>query len=131
MRYRCAVLDDYQNVALKFADWGQIAADVDVTVFNKPMSGPDEVHRALKDFHIVCMMRERTPFRRNTIEVLPDLKLIITTGARNASIDMTAAAERGILVIGTGSVGNPSNGPPPALNLEMTQPLGYQLPPDQ
>jgi D-3-phosphoglycerate dehydrogenase len=110
MRYRCAVLDDYQNVALKFADWEQIAADVDVTVFNKPMSGPDEVHRALKDFHIVCMMRERTPFRRNTIEVLPDLKLIITTGARNASIDMTAAAERGILVCGTGSFGNPTTG---------------------
>src|SRR5258708_35507697 len=94
MRYRCAVLDDYQNVALKFAVWGQIAADVDVTVFNQPMSGPDEVHRALKDFHIVCMMRERTPFRRNTIEALPE---------RNASIDMTAAAEPGIMECGTGS----------------------------
>ena len=53
MRYRCAVLDDYQNVALKLADWGKIAGDVDVTVFNKPMSGPDEVQRTLKDFHIV------------------------------------------------------------------------------
>ena len=84
MRYRCAVLDDYQNVAMKLADWGKIAGDVDVTVFNNHMSRPDEVHRALKDFHIVCMMRERTPFRRNTIEALPDLKLLITSGARNA-----------------------------------------------
>src|SRR5258705_101278 len=105
MRYRCAVLDDYQNVALRLADWGQIAADVDVTVFNKPMSGPDEVHRTLKDFHIVCMMRERTPFRRNTIEALPNLKLIITTGARNASIDMAPAVERGITVCGGRSRG--------------------------
>jgi hypothetical protein len=73
MRYRCAVLDDYQNVALSLADWGKIAGDVDVTVFDKPMSGPDEVHRALRDFHIVCMMRERTPFRRNTIDALPSV----------------------------------------------------------
>jgi len=94
MRYRCAVLDDYQNVATTLADWGKIAGDVDVKVFTKPMSGPDEVHRVLKDFDIVCMMRERTPFRRNTIEALPNLKLLITTGARNASIDMAAAAER-------------------------------------
>jgi phosphoglycerate dehydrogenase-like enzyme len=126
MRYRCAVLDDYQNVALKFADWGQIAADVDVTVFSKPMSGPEEVHRALKDFHIVCMMRERTPFRRNIIEALPNLKLIITTGARNASIDMTAAAERGITVCGTGSFGNPTTGIAFGLILELTRRIGYE-----
>lgn len=110
MRYRCAVLDDYQNVALTLADWGKLAADVDVTVFNQPMSGPDEVHRTLKDFHIVCMMRERTPFRRSTIEALPNLKLLITTGARNASIDLAAAAERGITVCGTGAFGNPTTG---------------------
>src|SRR5258708_40102584 len=125
MRYRCAVLDDYQNVALKFAVWGQIAADVDVTVFNQPMSGPDEVHRALKDFHIVCMMRERTPFRRNTIEALPDLKLIITTGARNASIDMTAAAERGITVCGTGSFRKPATRIALGLILAPTPPLRH------
>src|SRR6267142_1037009 len=126
MRYRCAVLDDYQNVTLRLADWGQIAADVDVTVFNKPMSGPDEVHRTLKDFHIVCMMRERTPFRRNTIEALPNLKLIITTGARNASIDMAAAAERGITVCGTGSFGNPTTGIAFGLILELTRRIGFE-----
>jgi phosphoglycerate dehydrogenase-like enzyme len=126
MRYRCAVLDDYQNVAMKLADWGKIAGDVDVTVFNNHMSRPDEVHRALKDFHIVCMMRERTPFRRNTIEALPDLKLLITTGARNASIDMAAAAERGITVCSTSGYGNPTTGITFGLILELTRRIGFE-----
>ena len=126
MRYRCAVLDDYQNVAMKLADWGKIAGDVDVTAFNTPMSGPDEVQRTLKDFHIVCMMRERTPFRRNTIEALPNLKLLITTGSRNASIDTAAAAECGITVCGTGSFGNPTTGITFGLILELTRRIGYE-----
>jgi D-3-phosphoglycerate dehydrogenase len=126
MRYRCAVLDDYQNVALKFADWEPIAADVDVTVFNRPMSGPEEVHRTLRDFHIVCMMRERTPFRRDAITALPNLKLLITTGARNTSIDLTAAAERGVIVCGTGAFGNPTTGITFGLILELTRGIGYE-----
>jgi phosphoglycerate dehydrogenase-like enzyme len=126
MRYRCAVLDDYQNVALKLADWGKIAGDVDVTVFDKPMGGPEEVARSLKDFHIVCMMRERTPFRRNTLEALPNLKLLITTGARNLSIDMAAAAERGITVCGTSSFGNPTTGITFGLMLELTRRIGFE-----
>src|SRR5215468_3757478 len=126
MRYRCAVLDDYQNVALKFADWGQIAADVDVAVFSTPMSGPEEVQRTLEDFHIICMMRERTPFRRNTIEALPNLRLLITTGARNASIDLAAAAEHGVTVCGTGSFGNPTTGITFGLILELTRRIGYE-----
>lgn len=126
MRYRCAVLDDYQKVAMTMADWGRIAGDVDVTVFDHHMSSPDEVHRALAGFHIVCMMRERTPFRRNTIAALPDLKLLITTGARNASIDMAAAAERGITVCGTTSYGNPTTGITFGLILELTRRIGYE-----
>jgi phosphoglycerate dehydrogenase-like enzyme len=126
MRYRCAVLDDYQNVALRLADWGQIAADVDVTVFNKPMNGPEEVHRTLRDFHIVCMMRERTPFRRETLTALPNLKLLITTGARNASIDLAAAAERGVTVCGTGAFGHPTTGITFGLILELTRRIGYE-----
>jgi phosphoglycerate dehydrogenase-like enzyme len=126
MRYRCAVLDDYQNVALKLADWGQISDAVDVTVFNEPMSGPDEILRRLQDFHIVCMMRERTPFRRDTIEALPNLKLLITTGARNASIDMAAAAAKGVTVCGTGSFGNPTTGITFGLILELTRRIGYE-----
>jgi phosphoglycerate dehydrogenase-like enzyme len=126
MRYRCAVLDDYQNVALKLANWSKISGDVDVTVFDKHLGGPDEVHRALEEFHIICMMRERTPFRRNTIEALPNLKLLITTGARNASIDMAAAAERGITVCGTSSFGNPTTGITFGLILELTRRIGFE-----
>jgi phosphoglycerate dehydrogenase-like enzyme len=95
-------------------------------VFNKPMSGSDEVHQTLRDFHIVCMMRERTPFRRNTIEALPNLKLLITTGARNASIDMSAAAERGITVCGTTSYGNPTTGITFGLIFELTRRIGFE-----
>jgi phosphoglycerate dehydrogenase-like enzyme len=126
MRYRCAVLDDYQNVALKLADWSKIAGDVDVTVFNQHIPTADEVHRTLKDFHIVCMMRERTPFRRNTIEALPNLKLLITTGARNLSIDMAAAAERGITVCSTSSFGNPTTGITFGLILNLTRRIGFE-----
>jgi phosphoglycerate dehydrogenase-like enzyme len=126
MRYRCAVLDDYQNVALKMADWGKIAADVDVTVFNEHIAPAEAVHRALADFEIVCMMRERTPFRRNTLEALPKLKLLITTGARNLSIDMAAAAERGVTVCGTTSFGNPTTGITFGLILELTRRIGFE-----
>ncbi|MBN8955996.1 MAG: D-2-hydroxyacid dehydrogenase family protein [Rhizobiales bacterium] len=101
MPLRCAVLDDYQNVALKMADWSVLKPDVDVTVFNKSIGNADAVIAALKDFEIVCVMRERTPLPRKIIEALPKLKLIITTSGRNASIDMKAAAERGIPVCGT------------------------------
>jgi phosphoglycerate dehydrogenase-like enzyme len=126
MRYRCAVLDDYQNVAMKMADLDRIAGDVDVTVFNNHMPSPDEVNRALAGFHIVCMMRERTPFRRDNIRALPELKLIITTGARNASIDMAAAAERGVTVCGTTSYGNPTTGIAFGLILELSRRIGFE-----
>ena len=126
MQYRCAILDDFQNVALTFANWSKIAGDVEVTVFTRHMPTAEEVQAALKDFHIVCMMRERTPFRRSTLEALPNLKLLITTGARNASIDMAAAAARGITVCGTGSYGNPTTGITFGLILELTRRIGYE-----
>jgi phosphoglycerate dehydrogenase-like enzyme len=126
MRYRCAVLDDYQNVALKLADWSKVTGDVDVKVFDQPFKSTDEVHRALQGFHIVCAMRERTPFRRNTIEALRNLKLLITTGARNASIDMAAAAERGITICSTSSYGNPTTGITFGLILELTRRIGFE-----
>jgi D-3-phosphoglycerate dehydrogenase len=72
------------------------------------------------------MMRERTPFRRNTIEALPNLKLLITTGARNASIDLAAAAERGVTVCGTGAFGHPTTGVTFGLILELTRRIGYE-----
>src|SRR6266849_7153839 len=126
MRYRCAVLDDYQNVALSLADWSKVSGDVDIKVFNEPFKSTDEVHRALQGFHIIAMMRERTPFLRNTIEALPDLKLLITTGAGNKSIDLAAAAERGITVCGTGTFGNPTTGIAWGLILELTRRIGFE-----
>jgi phosphoglycerate dehydrogenase-like enzyme len=101
MASKCAVLDDYQNVSLEFADWSRIAGEVDVTVFNEPIGSPQEVVRALAEFDIVCLMRERTPFPREVIDKLPRLKLLVTTGLRNAAIDLAAAADRGITVCGT------------------------------
>jgi phosphoglycerate dehydrogenase-like enzyme len=108
MRYRCAVLDDYQNVALKMADWSKVTGDADVTVFNERLGDEAAVARALQGFGIVCLMRERTPFPRSLIEKLPDLKLIVTTGLKNASIDVAAAKERGILVCGTEGAKHPT-----------------------
>ena len=126
MPIRCAILDDYQNVALKLADWSKIAKEVEVQVFNAPIGDTDAVIRTLKDFDMVVMMRERTPFRRNVIEGLPKLKLLITTGMANRSIDLAACAERGITVCGTTSFGNPTTGITFALILELTRKIGFE-----
>jgi D-3-phosphoglycerate dehydrogenase len=125
MANRCAILDDYQNVALELADWGKLK-DVEVKVFNEHLGSADNVIKALKGFEIVSLMRERTPFPRAVIEALPDLKLLITTGARNASIDMAACAERGITVCGTGGFGNPTTGITFGLILELTRRIGWE-----
>jgi phosphoglycerate dehydrogenase-like enzyme len=125
-RYRCAILDDYQNVALKVADWSKVSGDLDIKVFNEHLGGPDNVVKALQGFGIVCAMRERTAFPRAVIEKLPDLKLLITTGLRNASFDVAAAKERGVVVCGTPSVGNPTSGIAIGLMLELTRRIGYE-----
>jgi phosphoglycerate dehydrogenase-like enzyme len=125
-RYRCAILDDYQNVVLEVTDWSKVAADLDIKVFNDHLGGADNVVKALQGFNIVCAMRERTPFPRAVIEKLPDLKLLITTGLRNASIDVAAAKERGVVVCGTPSVGNPTSGIAIGLMLELTRRIGYE-----
>src|SRR5580658_189185 len=106
MAHSCAILDDYQNIALNSADWSPIKGDVDIKVFTEHLGGPDKVIAALKDFDIVVAMRERTGFPKAVIDALPDLKLLITTGMRNASIDTEAAKVRGITVCGTGSFGS-------------------------
>ena len=123
---RAAILDDYQNVALKLADWSPIAKDVEVKVFNTPLGNDEAVIKALQGFAIVSMMRERTPFLRKVIEGLPDLKLLITTGARNASIDLKACTERGVTVCGTGGVGSPTTGIAIGLMLELTRRIGFE-----
>ena len=96
-----AVLDDFQKVALTMADWSGLQKAHAITVFDKPMLSQDEVARALAPFEIVGIMRERTAFPRALIEQLPNLKLLVTTGLRNASVDVKAANERGITVCGT------------------------------
>jgi phosphoglycerate dehydrogenase-like enzyme len=105
---RIAVLDDYQGVALKLADWAPVAQRAQVDVFTDHVSEPAEVLRRLHPYDVVCVMRERTPLRRELIEQLPNLKLIASTGPRNASVDLTAAAERGIQVAHTGYTSSPT-----------------------
>jgi phosphoglycerate dehydrogenase-like enzyme len=99
---RIAVLDDYQGVALEMADWSHLAAAHSITVFRDHLSDQAAVAERLRPFDIVCLMRERTPVRRALIESLPNLRLIVTTGPSNASIDVAAAKTRGIVVCGTG-----------------------------
>jgi phosphoglycerate dehydrogenase-like enzyme len=125
-RRRCAILDDYQNVALQSADWSKVAGDLDIKVFNQHIAGQDAVIKALQGFEIICAMRERTAFPRDVIEKLPDLKLLITTGMRNASIDVSAAKARNVVVCGTPAVGNPTSGIAIGLMLELTRRTGYE-----
>ena len=100
---RCVALDDYQNVARKFGDWDRLKGRVELHSVTEYISDRDAVAAALKGADIVIAMRERTPFDRALLEKLPDLKLLITTGLKNASIDVKAAAERGLPVSGTES----------------------------
>ena len=125
-RYRCAILDDYQNVALSAADWSKVSGDLEIEVFNAHLGAADKVIAALQGFDIVCAMRERTAFPRGVIEKLPQLKLLITTGMRNASIDVAAAKARGIVVCGTPAVGSPTSGIAIGLMLELTRRIGYE-----
>lgn len=106
MKLRCAILDDYQQVALKAADWSTITDQVEVKSINQHIDQPDELVELIADCEIVVIMRERTPFRASLLQRLPHLKLLVTTGMRNASIDLDAAAAQGITVCGTGGAGN-------------------------
>jgi phosphoglycerate dehydrogenase-like enzyme len=103
-----AILDDYQNVARRMADWASLPAGNEVVVFADHLSGTDAVAKRLADFEAVVAMRERTPFPRALLERLPRLKLLVTTGMRNASIDVAAAIERGITVCGTAGLPYPT-----------------------
>jgi phosphoglycerate dehydrogenase-like enzyme len=105
---KIAVLDDYQNVALQMADWSPIGKRASIQVFNDHLHDPGAVVQRLLPFDVVCVMRERTPLKRATIEQLPNLKLIASTAPRNASIDLQAANERGIDVVHTGYTSSPT-----------------------
>src|ERR1700745_2109290 len=107
-KYKIAVLDDYQHVALDSADWSVLRDRADVAVFQNHLADPDAVIERLLPFDVVCVMREPTPLPRNVIERLPNLKLIASTGSGNASIDVAAAAEHGIAVVHTGYKSDPT-----------------------
>jgi phosphoglycerate dehydrogenase-like enzyme len=103
---KLAILDDYQRVALEMADWSPLRDSVEIVVFDRHVGDVDAVAAALRDFEIVCAMRERTPFPAALFESLPKLKLLVTTGKRNDAIDLDAARRGGVTVCGTASSGH-------------------------
>ncbi len=107
MTKHVAVLDDYQNAALIAADWDSLL-DCKITVFDTHVADPDLVAEMLQPFDVVVAMRERTPFPKLMIEKLPNLKLLVTAGMRNLSIDMDAARACGVVVCGTEMLGYPA-----------------------
>jgi phosphoglycerate dehydrogenase-like enzyme len=124
---RCAILDDYQNVALSMADWSQIGSDVDITVFNDHITDRADQITALRDFDIIVAMRERTPFDAELIAALPKLRLLVTTGARNASIDLAACEAHGITVSSTGGVAGATAELAWALMLALTRNIAAEV----
>lgn len=105
---RCAILDDYQGVALTMADWSKIAGEVSMEVVREHIAEEAALARRLKGCEIIVMMRERTPFPRALLAKLPDLKLLCTSGMRNLSIDAEAARAQGVVLAGTPSLGYPT-----------------------
>jgi phosphoglycerate dehydrogenase-like enzyme len=99
---KIAILDDYQDVALGYADWKGLPGSPEVTVFNDHISRHELLAATLRPFDVIVAMRERTAFPASLLALLPDLKLLVTTGMANASIDLAAASQRGITVCGTG-----------------------------
>ena len=99
---KVAILDDYQKVALQLADWSGVSRQAEIIVFNDHLADSSAVVERLRPFEVVCVMRERTPLPREILQQLPNLKLIASTGPRNASIDTRAAADLGIAVTATG-----------------------------
>jgi phosphoglycerate dehydrogenase-like enzyme len=104
--HRIAVLDDYQSVAADYCDWSQLPEPAEVVEFSDHVGDPDALVARLRSFDVVIAMRERTRFSREVLERLPDLRLLVTTGRRNKSIDVEAATELGITVSGTGILPN-------------------------
>ena len=102
---KVAVLDDYQSVAESLADWKQLPTGTEVTYFSDHLTSEDALAERLASFDVVMGMRERTPFPRSLLERLPNLRLLVTTGRRNASFDIEAASDLGIAVCGTDGAG--------------------------
>ena len=105
---RVAILDDYLKLALTEADWSALPNDATVQVFHQHLGDEEQLAAALADFEVLVLMRERTPLPASLLERLPALKLIVTTGMRNLSVDMAAARSRGIDVCGTAMLPYPA-----------------------
>ena len=105
---RLAILDDYQGVALSMGPWQDLPPGLEITVFRDTITDQDALAARLAPFDAILLMRERTPIRRALIEKLPNLRLLITTGPRNRSVDDAACAERGIVFCGTQNYGDPT-----------------------
>lgn len=103
---RVAILDDYQRVALKSADWSSLKDRLVVDVYSDTLADEEALAKRLESYNIICAMRERTAFRASLLDKLPNLKLIATTGMKNASIDVEYAKKKGIVVSGTVGKGN-------------------------
>jgi phosphoglycerate dehydrogenase-like enzyme len=125
-RLRCAILDDYFNMTLQLADWSKIEDRVEVTAFNEPFASPEAAAGALKAFEIICAMRERTPFPPTLFAALPRLKLLITSGMRNAAIDLEAATEHRVVLCGTQWGRDPTAALTMGLILELTRHIGRE-----
>jgi phosphoglycerate dehydrogenase-like enzyme len=125
-RLRCAILDDYLNLSLKVADWSKVEDRIDVTVFREPFASAEAAISALENFEIICAMRERTPFPRAVFERLPKLKLLITSGLRNAAIDMAAAKDKQVVVCGTQWPRDPTAALTIGMILELTRNIGRE-----
>ena len=105
---KVAILDDYQNVAHKFIDWKLLKDKIDVKIFNEYIGKDDNLNEKLKQFEVLCLMRERTPLSKELIEQLPNLKLVVTSGMWNASIDNAALKKRNITLCGTDNQVSPT-----------------------
>jgi phosphoglycerate dehydrogenase-like enzyme len=125
-KHRCAVLDDYQNIAMKIADWGSLAGEVEFTVFNRPLGSIDDIAKALQGYSMIVLTRERTAFPRALIEKLKDVRLIVSTGMRNWMLDIEACRERGIVASGTPTFGSSTTTIAIGLMLELTRRIGYE-----
>ena len=102
---KVAVLDDYQGIAESLADWSQLPPGTEVSFFSDHLTSEDALADRLAAFDVVMGMRERTAFPRSLLERLPNLRLLVTTGRRNASFDIEAASDLGIAVSGTNGAG--------------------------
>lgn len=123
---KCVILDDYQNAALPSADWSRLADHIAVSCIHEHLGSEDELVTRIGDAEIVVVMRERTPFPARLLDRLPRLQLIVTSGMRNAAIDIAAARARAVTVSGTAS----SSAPPLELTWALLLGLARQIGPE-